>query len=234
MRANGDVRWVWTERTDGDLGVPAPGVSPTAMRAYQHILSGTGDQLLHGRPVSWLRQVHGNTVASVPTGVIHCGTRADAQVTRSTYAALAVLSADCAPVVLCSVDSGSVLGVAHVGWRGLVAGVLDTTVAAMRRQSDGPIEAHLGPCICSGCYEFSGPELNGLSLQLGPEVVGVSHSGTQALDLRAALRLTLGRHHIDLDVTDAACTACDGERFFSYRARAESSRQAVLAWIVAP
>ena len=113
-------------------------------------------------------------------------------------------------------------------------GVLDATVAAMRRQSDTPIEGYVGPCICAGCYEFRGPELNRLSHQLGPQVVSVSHSGTQALDLRAALRLALGRHHIDLDVADAACTACDGERFFSHRARTDSSRQAVLAWIDAP
>ncbi len=205
------------------------------MRAYQHTLSLTGHQLGDGRPVSWLRQVHGNTVVSVPAGVIQCGTHADAQVTRSTHAALAVFSADCAPVVLFSVGTGApVLGVAHVGWRGLVAGVLDTTVAAMRHESADPIEAHLGPCICSGCYEFTGPELHGLRHQLGPEVLSVSREGTQALDLRAALRLTLARHHITLDVADAACTACDGERFFSYRARTESSRHAVLAWIDAP
>jgi len=235
VRANGDVRWVWTQRTDGDLVVPPPGASPVVVRAYQHTLSSVGAQLTAGRPVSWTRQVHGSTVVSVPACVIHCGTQADAQITRSTYAVLAVFSADCAPVVLCSTgNSAPVMAVAHVGWKGLVAGVLGTTVAAMRRQSDDPIEAHLGPCICARCYEFTGPELDGLRNQLGPGILTASGTGTQALDLRAALRLTLARHHIALDIADAACTACDGQRFFSHRARAESSRQAVLAWINTP
>ncbi len=198
------------------------------MRAYQHTLA----SLVEGRPVSWLRQVHGHAVASVPPGVIHSGTHADAQVTQSTHAALAVFTADCAPVLLCSVGARvPVLGVAHVGWKGLLAGVLDATVAAMQTHSRHPIEAYLGPCIGAGCYEFTGPQLNELTHQLGPQILTVSKAGTRTLDLRAALSLGLARHGVPLDVSDAVCTACDGEHYSSHRARAESFRQALLAWV---
>ncbi len=99
----------------------------------------------------------------------HAGAEADAAVTAVSGCALVVRTADCAPVALLA---DGVVGVAHAGWKGLEAGVLEATVAAMRGLGSGPIRASLGPCIFPGCYEFGEPELSRLADRFGPAVGG--------------------------------------------------------------
>ena len=82
--------------------------------------------------------------------------------------ALAVLTADCAPVALASPEG--VFGVAHAGWRGLVAGVLERTVDAMRALGATEIGAVLGPCIRAECYEFGPADLDRVAARLGDGV----------------------------------------------------------------
>jgi copper oxidase (laccase) domain-containing protein len=109
-------------------------------------------------PWTWLRQVHGATVVRVGAPGGGAGTRADAAVTDRPGCAIAVLTADCAPVALAS-DEG-VIGVAHAGWRGLAAGVIEATVDEMRALGATRIFAAVGPCIRAGCYEFGPAELD--------------------------------------------------------------------------
>ena len=109
---------VFTDRADGDFGVD---------RA-----AGTLDGLRRGvfdEEWTWLRQVHGAEVVVVDRPGHRAGATADAAVTGATGAVLCVQTADCVPVVL--VGDG-VVGVAHAGWRGLVAGVIGSTVDARR------------------------------------------------------------------------------------------------------
>jgi copper oxidase (laccase) domain-containing protein len=135
-------------------------------------------------------------------------------------AKLAVRTADCVPIVLLGDDS---IGVVHAGWRGLAAGVIQATMAAM-----GDVHtAHVGPHIRAGCYEFGPRDLDHVAGTLGNLVRGTTTWGTPALDLVAGVRSALGA----IPVIDAgACTACT-DRYFSWRARQEVARFATIAWI---
>jgi copper oxidase (laccase) domain-containing protein len=88
----------------------------------------------------WLDQVHGVTV--VRADQVQQGARADGSVTRRRGTVCAVMTADCLPLLLCDA-AGSVVGIAHAGWRGLAAGVIEATVRAME-QPGGDLLAYLG------------------------------------------------------------------------------------------
>ena len=178
-------------------------------------------------PWTWLRQVHGAGVVVVDRPGAGAGAEADAAVTAIAGAALAVHTADCAPVALASPEG--VLGAAHAGWRGLVAGVLEGTVAAMRGLGATDIVAVVGPCIRAGCYEFGVDDLDLVADRLGPAVRGVTSTGAPALDVPAGVRSALRSIGV-VDVRDAGvCTACSTGHF-SHRARGDVARQAMVVW----
>jgi len=203
----------WTSRADGDLGTTAD--ADVARRRTA----------VHPGPWAWLHQVHGTTVHVVdrPGGVR--GADGDALVTATPGVALAIFTADCAPVALSS-DEG-VVAVAHAGWRGLEAGVLEATVETMRSLGATRVEAVLGPCIRPGCYEFGECDLDRLSTVLSSSIRAHTATGRPAFDLPAAVAVCLARVGVEQVADQGACTACD-EQWFSYRARAESGRQATL------
>ncbi len=157
----------------------------------------------------------------------HAGARADALVTAARGCAIAVRTADCAPLVLHGDRSVAVL---HLGWRGLFEDLVARTVEAMAELDDAPRAAYLGPCIRPGCYEFDGPELTHLAARFGAEVRGTTLWGTPALDLPAVVRRALREQGVPDLVDDASCTACD-DRWFSHRARGEAARFATVAWL---
>ena len=233
--SRGAVRWVFTTRSDGDLRVPPAQSSPVALQLYEQRITA----LAEGRRVSWLRQVHGAGVVDVPDPVTHCGTQADAQIIRTPHAAVAVFTADCAPVLMITDDGPVAVAVAHVGWRGLLGGVLEHTVAALRNGRHRSVSAYIGPCIGPECYEFGEGDLSMMVERCGPVARGVTRAGSPALDLRAACRAALAlldvgpdvEPDLGFDVTDAGCTACSGSKWFSHRARADVGRQALIAWI---
>ena len=178
-------------------------------------------------PWTWLRQVHGDRVVVVTEPGGGAGERADAAVTDRPGCALAVLTADCAPVAL--VGSGGVVGVAHAGWRGLVGGVLERTVDVMRARGAVDVRAVLGPCIRPECYEFGVEDLARVARRLGDGVRATTTSGAPALDVPAAVRAALSQVGVD-DVHDVGvCTACS-QVHFSHRARHELGRQALVVW----
>ncbi len=106
-------------------------------------------------PWTWLHQVHGNRVVVVERPGAGRGQEADAAVTACSGAALVVRTADCAPVGLASAEG--VVAAVHAGWRGLMAGVVEETVAVMRSLGATSIEAALGPCIAASRVPFLGP-----------------------------------------------------------------------------
>jgi YfiH family protein len=182
------------------------------------------------RPWFWLRQVHGTdvVVAGDPSSGPAPGARADAVVTTSDAWALAVHTADCAPLVL--LGDGGVIGAVHAGWRGLAAGVVERTVAVMRDLGADTVTGRLGPCIHAECYEFGPDDLEGLVDRFGVEVAGRTREGTPALDLPAGVQRAARDAGVEEVEVDPACTACDA-RYFSHRARVESGRQATLVWL---
>jgi len=179
------------------------------------------------RPWTFAHQVHGAAVVVVaePAGPLERD--ADALVSSSPGACLAVLGADCALVALASSDG--VIGVAHAGWRGLVAGVLEATVATMRELGASDVVAGLGACIHVECYEFGADELDFVAGSLGAGVRGRTRAGRPALDLPAGVRRALARAGVDEVSELAGCTACSTE-FYSHRARGETDRHALALW----
>jgi YfiH family protein len=102
-----------------------------------------------------LTQVHGAEAVTVEEAWAPGeGPRADAAVTRRPGLALGIVTADCAPVLFADAEAG-VIGAAHAGWRGAVAGVLEATLVAMRALGARRIAATVGPCIAQGSYEVA-------------------------------------------------------------------------------
>ena len=205
----------FTTRADGDLAVGSDGVAARRMA-------------LVDLPWTWLHQVHGAEVVTVTRPGEHAGAEADAAVTAVPGAVLAVQAADCAPVALLA---DGVVGVAHAGWRVLVAGVLPAAVAAMRAIGAGEVRALLGPCVHPGCYELGEPALGEVEALLGPSVVSRTTGGAPALDLPAAVSASLAGVGVALDPGGTTCTACAPDTAWSHRARREAGRQAALAWL---
>src|SRR5207302_2173694 len=106
-------------------------------------------------------QIHGTATITVERPWRRADNpRADAMVTAVPGIALGLLAADCAPVLFADPDA-RVIGAAHGGWRGALAGVMEATVAAMVRlgASADRISAGIGPCIAQPSYEV-GPEFH--------------------------------------------------------------------------
>lgn len=207
---------VFTDRRHGDLAVGGP-PGPLAERRSAVV----------DAPWTWLNQVHGARVVTVTEPGQHAGAAADAVVTALPGAPIAVHTADCAPLLL--VAEGAV-GVVHAGWRGLVDGVVEAAVDALVALGRPPHTAALGPTIRPRCYEFGVAGLESLVERYGPRVRSVTAWDTPALDLAAGIESALSARGIPLD--DAGtCTACS-PRHWSHRARADSGRQALVAWVL--
>jgi YfiH family protein len=196
-------------------------------------LGGEGDAVERRRravvdlPWTRLHQVHGARVVVVEGPGGASGEAADAAVTTARRAALAVLTADCAPVALGSPEG--VLGVAHAGWRGLRAGVVEATVTRMRRLGATRIEAVLGPCIHPCCYTFGPEELDAVEARLGSRVRATDRQGAPALDLPAGVRAALHSSGATLVGDADICTSCS-ERYWSWRRTETPRRQATVVW----
>jgi YfiH family protein len=171
----------------------------------------------------WLRQVHGHEVVTVAAAPAE-PPEADAAVTTTVGLPLVVMTADCAPVALASPGG---VAVVHAGWPGLEQDVLGAAVDALRAVAPGPVAAWLGPCVHPGRYEFGTDLLARLVDHLGPEVASVTDAGTPALDIPAAVRVSLQRAGVE-DLTDVGvCTASSADHF-SHRRDGVTGRQAVV------
>ncbi len=170
-----------------------------------------------------LRQVHGADVAIVdaatPAGA-ELGPF-DAVVTTESDRGLAVLVADCVPVVLAAPD---VVAVAHAGRAGVVAGVVDATVAAMRERTSEPVRAVVGPAIRGCCYEVEA-QLRADVAADHPDAFATTSWGTPSLDLPAAVGARLAALDIDFDDV-GSCTHCDPGWFSHRRDGDDAGRQA--------
>lgn len=207
----------YTTRDDGDLS-PAT-VHPTELEVRRR-------ELLD-MPWQALRQVHSDRVVTtrVASAERPIG---DALVTDSPGVALAIHVGDCVPVGFVSADGW--VGGAHAGWKGLEAGVLESTVRAMGSRD---VEAVVGPHIRVDQYEFGEADLARLAVRFGDEVIGRTHDGTPALDLTQAISRELERLGVPIVAVSDDCTATDAANYWSYRARQEAGRIAMLCWIEA-
>jgi polyphenol oxidase len=185
------------------------------------------------RGVVFLDQVHGTEVAvvdAVPRAGAPDRPGTDAAVTALPGVALAVLTADCVPVLLADPRAG-VVGVAHAGRVGAAAGVLATTLTAMvgLGASAGDCEALLGPAICGGCYEVPAAMRDEVDAAL-PGSGCRTRRGTPGLDLRAGLRHQLAALGVARVGADPRCTAEDPD-LYSYRRDRRTGRLAAVTWL---
>lgn len=186
-------------------------------------------------PPAWLRQVHGTGVVEVrsPPAPGAGEPEGDAAVTGTPGVVLAILTADCLPVLLCDRD-GTRIGAAHAGWRGLAAGVLEATVAAMRVPATSLL-AWLGPAAGPERYEV-GPEVRDAFLAHEPTAAPAftpTRPGHWHVDLYALAHQRLRAAGLPADAIHGGglCTIGDGDRFFSHRRDGRGGRLATLAWI---
>ena len=158
---------------------------------------------------------------------------ADASVTSTPSRVLAILTADCLPVLLCA-DDGSEVAAAHAGWRGLAAGVLEATVAAMRTPA-GRVLAWLGPAAGPQHYEVGVEVYDAFVAQ--DWAAGSAYASTRPqhwrVDLYALARRQLAAVGIDAGRIHGGglCTIAEPQRFYSHRRDRRSGRMASLIWI---
>ena len=179
---------------------------------------------------NWLAQCHGIDVIDLDREGA-ADRDADAAVTTRVDRVCSVLTADCLPVLLCDA-AGTRVGVAHAGWRGLSAGVLENTVAALRAQPT-EVMAWLGPAIGPEAFEV-GLEVRAafLSVDAAAEVAFRPHRpGKYLADLYALARQRLARAGVTRVFGGAFCTWTETGRFFSYRREKQSGRMGTFLWI---
>ncbi|MDR3445109.1 MULTISPECIES: peptidoglycan editing factor PgeF [unclassified Dyella] len=183
-----------------------------------------------GRDPRWLQQVHGVDVADVDRLADAQEPRADAAVTDQADQPLAILTADCLPVLFCTADGQSVAA-AHAGWRGLQAGVLEATVNALK-VPPAQVMAWLGPCIGKASYEVGGEVRDAfmaLDVDAG-EGFEPTRPGHWLCDLAWLARRRLQVAGVPAIYGGGFDTRTD-DRFYSYRRDgAQSGRFASLIW----
>jgi YfiH family protein len=201
------------------------GDDPVAVATNRERLARALD--LPGAP-RWLSQVHGTAVAGDDAGAD--APVADAAVTSSPGCVLAVLTADCLPVVFASRD-GAAIGIAHAGWRGLAAGVLERTIAALG-VPPRDLLAWLGPAIGPAAFEVGAEVRTAFVGVAAADAVAFAPNarGRWQADLPLLARLRLERAGLEGISGCKLCTHADPERFYSHRRDPLCGRQATLVW----
>ena len=173
----------------------------------------------------WLTQVHGTAVRVDGTTA---PVEADAAISRKPGAVLAVLTADCLPILLCA-DSGDEIAAIHAGWRGLAAGIVDATLANLQA-APGQLAAWFGPAISQAAFEVGG-EVRAAFIARDAGAEGCflqNERGRWQADLYGLARRQLEAAGVGVIHGGGMCTVADSERFFSYRRDGQCGRMATF------
>ena len=200
------------------------GDAPLAVERNRMLLNG----LLPSEPV-WLNQVHGTTVANADSA--SCLPQADACIARHRAAVCVVMTADCLPVLLCDTQ-GSVVGVAHAGWKGLAAGVIEATVKSMDVAPE-TVMAWLGPAISQDAFEV-GDEVCAAFVAVQPQAASAfvaGQGGKWFADLYTLARLRLNALGITRVYGGGSCTFREREQYYSYRRDGATGRMGTFIWL---
>jgi polyphenol oxidase len=206
----------------------AVGDDPAAVAANRDALAAACG--LAAAQLAWMRQVHGAEVRYVGAGSAEPPGPVDAIFTDVPGRALCVLVADCVPVLIAD-PVARMVGAAHAGREGLVAGVVEALVAAMAAAGASParMRALIGPAICGGCYEVPA-ELRASVSAVAPEAYCVTSGGIPGLDIAAGLRAQLAVAGVGWTGADGRCTR-QSAGLFSYRRDGTTGRFAGLVWL---
>ncbi len=184
---------------------------------------------LPARP-HWLRQVHGTHVVRIAHADHADEPEADAATTSAPGTVLAILTADCLPVVFAAAD-GSEIAAAHAGWRGLAAGVLENTVAAMRASGE-QVLAWLGPAAGAQAYEV-GEEVFDAFVSRDAQAQSAfvpTRPGHWRVDLYALASWRLHGIGVNQVYGGGLCTISDPQRFYSHRRDRRTGRMATIVY----
>lgn len=174
-----------------------------------------------GMPIIFMNQIHGDTVVlvegkeSTPT--------CDALITTEHKLAVAVMVADCIPLLL---KSDVAVAAVHVGRKGLINGVARNTIDAMRDLGAEVIHSYIGPNICGGCYEV-GEDIYQEVVAKYPSSDSKIRTGKNTLDLVAGLKSDLK----DTVLLDLSSCVLEDKNTFSYRRDGTTGRQAGVIWL---
>jgi len=231
------AHFAFTDRWGGVSAVPyeelnlggAVGDDPEAVRTNRELAAKSLG--LDPALVVWMNQVHGADVAVVeePWGASDIPS-VDAVVTARRGLALAVLTADCTPVLLADPVAG-IAGAAHAGRPGMVAGVVPATVRAMVELGADParIVARTGPAVCGRCYEVPA-DMRADVAAVEPAAYAETSWGTPAVDVTAGAHAHLDRLGVRDREQSPVCTRESGDHF-SYRRDRTTGRLASYVWL---
>lgn len=185
---------------------------------------------LSGERLSFVSQVHGTEVRIIdgPEQLREDSATADAQVTVRTGIGLAIMVADCTPIMLADPEAG-VIAAIHAGRPGMAAGVVPETVAAMQKLGAADIHAIIGPSVCPRCYEVPAA-LREEVAAVEPVAASVSVTGTPAIDVAGAVAEQLRRAGVSIDHFSRTCTR-ESDDLFSYRRQRSTGRFAGVIWL---
>ena len=190
--------------------------------------------LLPSEP-AWLNQVHGVEVVDAQRVITERSLlTADASIATQAGTVCAIMTADCMPVLLAD-RRGKVVGVAHAGWRGLAAGVVEATVSRMSAAGARDIVAWLGPGIGPAHFEV-GEDVRQAFSRLGGAadrafMAMVGQPGKYLADLPYLARVALSAVGVHEVSGGEHCTVSEPEHFYSFRRDRVTGRMATLIWI---
>lgn len=174
----------------------------------------------------WLQQVHSNRAVNIDDGVAN--QPADASFTHQPRTVCAILSADCLPLLLATSDGRTVAAI-HAGWKGLLAGIISTTVAALNRRD---VLVWLGPAIGADCFVV-GDEVRAQFVSKSPAFGAAFKRQDQQHYLANIYQLAtieLAALGITKVYGGGLCTVTDSRRFYSHRREGKTGRMATLIW----
>jgi polyphenol oxidase len=180
---------------------------------------------LPSEPV-WLNQTHSNRAVKVEIDGIPA--QADASYTDQPGVVCAVMTADCLPVLVCSED-GKEIAAIHAGWRGLLDGIIDNTITALKNKD---LLIWLGPAIGPSCFEV-GDEVRAAYLEKSTQNAAAFKplsQGKWLADIYQLARINLAALDIGKVYGGGFCTVTDYQKFYSYRRDKVTGRMATLIW----
>ncbi|QBB69596.1 peptidoglycan editing factor PgeF [Pseudolysobacter antarcticus] len=193
------------------------------------------DSLSLPAPPAWLHQVHGTTVVEVDAVSritnVKVEAQADASITCRRGSVLAILTADCMPLLIAAAD-GSEIAAIHAGWRGLCDGIIEACIFRLKTPCENLL-VWLGPAIGPRVYEV-GDEVRAAFVTRDPQAVAAFQAtspGHWLCDLYMLARQRLAQLGITRIYGGDLCTLSDSDRFYSHRRDQISGRMASLIWI---
>lgn len=179
-------------------------------------------------PPHWLEQTHSTMVVSIPESPSR---KADASITNQCQQVLAVMTADCLPILLSDLNGTEVAAI-HAGWRGLLNGIIENTLSSMQSKPENLI-AWIGPGICAQCFEI-GKDVLPTFIQhpaFKPWMIEEYANEKWRFDLPGLAQRILQRAGLNLISNSKYCTLERSDLFYSYRREIKTGRMATLVWI---